>query len=108
MQLQLLDPLDLVVLLPAPERRTVRAARQETMKDREEDRPLHGEAELPAVHQLLDHVLAAGLLPEPLERHDGPEATRRRRPQLTALMLGEDQHRLRQPAAGGQKRVEVT
>jgi len=42
---------------------------KQTMKHRQEEGPLDGKRELAILQQPTDHLLAAGLLPEPLEDH---------------------------------------
>ena len=45
------------------------------MQDSEEDGPLDVALEAPSVQELLDDVLAPGLLPEPLEDEGGSDAS---------------------------------
>jgi hypothetical protein len=73
MQLQAVAALDLVVGLPlvgSP----VAAGGEEAMERGEEDGPLDVELEVAPVQELLDDVLASGLLPEPLEDQGGSDA----------------------------------
>ena len=78
------------------------------MQDGEEDGPLDGELEAATLQQLLDHMLAAGQLPEPLEdqgRADAPGLEDGR--ELALGMLGEHEDRAGQAGSGDEQGVEL-
>ena len=65
-ELQSLTSFNLIILLPLVGG-AITARVEETMKNCEEDGPLDGELIVAALEELTDHMLTAGLLPEPLE-----------------------------------------
>ena len=77
------------------------------MQDGEEDGPLKGKLEAAALENLLNHMLAAGQLPEPLEdqgRADVPDRDGRK---PTLGMLGEQQDRAGQAGTRDEQGVEL-
>ena len=77
------------------------------MEDGEEDGPLDGELEVASLQQLLDDVLAAGLLPEPLEdqgRADVPGGDGR---EVALGVRGEQEDRASQAGSGDEQGVEL-
>ena len=78
------------------------------MEDRQEDGALDGELMAATLEELSDHMLAAGLLPDPLEdqRRADAAAGVGREPPLG--MVGQDQDRLGQAGPGEEQGVELT
>jgi hypothetical protein len=72
-KLQSFTSFDLIILLPLVGG-AVAAGIKEAMEDSQEDRPLNGEPIVAALEELTDHVLAAGLLPEPLKNQRRADA----------------------------------
>src|SRR6516164_8292124 len=78
------------------------------MEHGQEDGPLEWELIAATLEELSDHVLAAGLLPEPLEDQPRADAAAGvgREPPLG--MVGQDQDRLGQAGTGEEQGVELT
>src|SRR6516164_553580 len=78
------------------------------MEHGQEDGPLEWELIAATLEELSDHVLAAGLLPEPLEDQPRTDAAAGvgREPPLG--MVGQDQDRLGQAGPGDQQGLELT
>ena len=77
------------------------------MQDGEEDGPLEGELEAPALEELPDDVPAAGGLPEPLEDQGRADVADRDGGEPALGVLGDQQDRLGQAGAGGEQGVEL-
>ena len=84
MQFEVLDAVDAIVLAPAVGG-AVRAAAKQAMQHGQERRALQREVMLARARQALDHALAAGLLPHPLESERRPDAPRRHDLRLAAI-----------------------
>jgi hypothetical protein len=81
---------------------------KETMKDREEDCPLDGELIVAALEELTDHMLTAGLLPEPLEDQSRANAAAGVGREFPLGMVCQDQDRLGQAGAGDEQSVKLS
>ena len=106
MKLKNFASLDLVSLFPLVGC-AIAAGVEEPVQDGEEDGPLHGKLEAAALENLLNHMLAAGQLPEPLEdqgRADVPDRDGRK---PTLGMLGEQQDRAGQAGTRDEQGVEL-
>ena len=77
------------------------------MEDREEDGPLDGELEAAPPQELLDHMLAAGLLPEPLEDQSRADAAVVDDRESPLGVSGEEQDRLGQSRTRGEQSIEL-
>ena len=98
--------LDLVALLPLLGG-AIAAGVEEPMQDGQEDGPLDGELEASSLQQLLDHMLAAGQLPEPLEDQGRADVPDRDGRELALGMLGEHEDRAGQAGSGDEQGVEL-
>src|SRR5262245_33233103 len=106
-KLQNLTSFDLIILLPLLGG-AVTARVEETMKDGEEDRPLEGELIVATFEELTDHLLTAGLLPEPLKdqsRADAPAGVGREFP---LGMVRQNQDRLGQAGPRDEQSLELS
>ena len=92
MKLKIFASLDLVVVFPLVGS-AVAAGVEEPVQDGEEDSSLDGELEAATLQQLLDHMLAAGQLPEPLEDQGRADVPDRDGRELALGMLGEHEDR---------------
>ena len=78
------------------------------MQDGEEDGPLDVELEAASLQELLDDLLAAGLLPEPLEDQGGSDAAGGDGGELPLGVGREQQDGLSQASARDQQGVELS
>src|SRR6516165_7231104 len=78
------------------------------MEDRQEDGALDGELMAATLEELSDHMLAAGLLPEPLEDQPRADAAAGVGREPPPGMVGQDQDRLGQAGPGDQQGLELT
>ena len=106
-KLQSLTSFDLIILLPLVGG-AVTSRVEETMKDREEDRPLDGELIVAALEELTDHMLTAGLLPEPLEDQSRTDAAAGVGREFSLGMVCQDQDRLGQAGTGDEQSLELS
>ena len=86
---------------------TIAAGGAESMQDSEEDSAFDGEFERACSEQLVEDVLAAGLVPKPLEDKGGPNALGGDSRHLTVLVGGQQKHMLGEASAGGEQPIEV-
>ena len=77
------------------------------MENLEKDRPLHGELEGAAGEELVDHLGAARLVPEPVEDLRRTDAPRGARGELAPAGLGEHQHGLGEAGAGFEENLQA-
>ncbi len=77
------------------------------MQNGQEDGPLDGELEASSHKQLLDHMLTAGQLPEPLEDQGRADVPDRDGRELALGMLREHEDRAGQTRPGDEQRVEL-
>jgi len=106
-KLQSLTSFDLIILLPLVGG-AITARVEETMKNCEEDRPLEGELIVAALEELTDHMLTAGLLPEPLKDQSRTDVAAGVCREFPLSMVGQDQDRLGQASAGDEQSVELS
>ena len=95
------------VLLAPDLRRPVAAGGEQPMEHRDEDRPLHIEAELPPFQQAADQRGEAQFFPQALEDQRRAEANLPVRRDLAAPMRREHHALLGEAGARGQQRVEL-
>ena len=106
MKLKIFAALDLVVVFPLVGS-AIAAGVEEPVQDGEEDGPLDGELEAATLQQLLDHMLAASQLPEPLEDQGRADVPDRDGRELALGMLGEHEDRASQAGSGDEQGVEL-
>jgi hypothetical protein len=106
MALQGVAPRDLVVGPPLVGG-SVAAGVEQAMEDGEEDGPLDVELEAASVQQLLDDVLAPGLLPEPLDDEGGSDASGGDGGELALGVSREEEDGLGQASARDQQGIEL-
>jgi hypothetical protein len=106
-KLQSLTFVDLIILLPLV-CGAITARVEETMKNGEEDRPLDGELKTTTFEELSDHMLTAGLLPEPLEDQSRANAAASVGWELSLCMVGQNQDRLGQAGTGNEQSVKLS
>jgi hypothetical protein len=92
MNLKILASHDLVVRFPRV-RSAIAAGVKEPMQDSEKDGALDGELEAATMKQMLDHLLAAGLLPKSLEDQGRSDVSDRDGWESALSMLGEQENR---------------
>ena len=85
----------------------IAAGVEEAVEDGQEDGPLDGELITATLEELSDHVLAAGLLPEPLEDQRRTDAAAGGGRELPLGMVGQHQDRLGQAGAGDEQSIEL-
>ena len=107
MQLQAVGANDVIGLQPFPAG-TIRAGDHEPMQHAGKHRALERKAEATPLGQLLDHLAAAGLLPQTTEDHRRADAQRRTGFQRSCLQAGDQEGGLGEPGAGAQQCVEST
>ena len=88
MELKIFTSFDQVTLLPLVGC-AIAAGVEEPVLDGEEDSPLKGKLEAAALEKLLNHMLAAGQLPESLEDQSWADVPDRDGREPTLGMLGE-------------------
>ena len=98
--------LDLVVVFPLVGS-AIAAGVEEPVQDGQEDGPLDGELEAASLQQLLDDMLTAGQLPEPLEDQGRADVPDRDGRELALGMLGEHEDRASQAGSGDEQGVEL-
>jgi hypothetical protein len=98
MKLKIFASLDLVVLFPLIGS-AIAAWGEESVQDGQEDGSLDGEFEAASLQELLDDVLATGLLPESLEDQGRADVPDRDGRESTLGMLGEEENRAGQASA---------
>jgi hypothetical protein len=106
-KLQSLTSFDLIILFPLVSG-AVTARVEETMQNGEEDRPLDGKLIVAALEELTDHVLTAGLLPEPLEDESRTDAAAGVGRELPLGMICQDQDRLSQTGTRDEQSLELS
>jgi hypothetical protein len=106
MELELAAALDPVILPPLLGG-AVAAGVEEPVQDDEEDSPLQGELEPPALQELTDDVPAAGGLQEPVEDQGRADVPDRDGWQATLGVLGDQQDRAGQAGTGGEQDIEL-
>src|SRR5271157_6171006 len=106
MKLKIFASLDLVALLPLIGG-AIAARVEEPMQDGQEDGPFDGELEASSLQQLLDDMLTAGQLPEPLEDQGRADVPDRDGRELALGMLGEQEDRAGQASTRGEQGVEL-
>ena len=97
---------DLVALLPLVGG-AIAARVEEPMQDGQEDGPLDGKLEVSSLQQLLDDMLTAGQLPEPLEDQGRADVPDRDGRELALGMLGEHEDRASQAGSRDEQGVEL-
>ena len=106
MKVKIFASIDLVTLLPLVGC-AIAAGVKEPMEDGEEDGSLKGKLEKGALEKLLNHMLAAGQLPEPLEDQGRADVPYRDGREPALSMLGEQQDRAGQACTGGKQAVSL-
>src|SRR3974377_1539418 len=106
MKVKMFAALYLVVVFPLVGS-AIAAGVEEPVQDGEEDGPLDGELEAATLQQLLDHMLAASQLPEPLEDQGRADVPNRDGRELALGMLGEHEDRASQAGFGDEPGVAL-
>ena len=106
-ELQSLTSFNLIILLPLVGG-AITARVEETMKNCEEDGPLDGELIVAALEELTDHMLTAGLLPEPLEDQSRTNASAGVGREFPLSMVCQDQDRLGQAGTRDEQSLELS
>ena len=106
MELKVVASLDLVVVFPLVGG-AIAAGVEEPVQDGEEDGPLDGELEAASLEQVPDDMLAAGLLPEPLEDQGRADVPGRDGREPALGVRGEHQDRAGKAGSRGEQGVEL-
>src|SRR5271165_1760212 len=106
-QLQAVSAIDVIGLQPLLAG-TIGAGDHQPMQYAGKHRALERKAEATPFGELLDHLAAAGLLPQTTEDHRRPDAPRRTALQRSCLQAGDQQGGLGEPGTRAQQRVQST
>src|SRR5271165_4232148 len=106
MELKIFASLDLVILFSLVGG-AIAAGVEEPVENGEEDSSLDGELEASSLQQLLDDMLAAGQLPEPLEDQGRADVPNRDGREPALGMLGKQENRAGQAGTRAEHGVEL-